>query len=438
MIHLTQHMQIYKKFGLSQGHISLIPAITQKKYLHSPLFRPLITRMGIKELFEGIRNNLRRHDGSLEDRLNYYENKIGKGDTLSPEERREYLENKGIGSLDPQSLTLEEVTSSQGAKRSLLFQWTKSDFLKANPKNLERIPKSLLTKEALINTPRGTNDSVLTNLFRNSKEHIVPKELLNERFLTANSFGQENAKPIGTTILAKLIEAAGARAIPESLKTKEFLLKDPKENYMALVAEKGELFSLPQELITPENLINNKTEENMSILYLVGKHDQLDRLPKEFLSKEVIEENKYYYIEAVTAACNHYNSGVPANIPPELRTKEMLETPIAPNERNAIQAAAIAGRIQSIPPKILANNLFYTNRWSESDRFGGRNVLDLMFGLSKSKLNPKEEEHLGKSFKYLDKKSLEKIETDYPSLKDIVAKKRDNRILKENPETAIA
>jgi hypothetical protein len=87
--------------------------------------------MGIKELFEGIRNNLRRHDGSLEDRLNYYENKIGKGDTLGPEERREYLENKGIGSLDPQSLTLEEVTSSQGAKRSLLFQWTKSDFLKA-------------------------------------------------------------------------------------------------------------------------------------------------------------------------------------------------------------------------------------------------------------------------------------------------------------------
>jgi hypothetical protein len=394
--------------------------------------------MGIKELFEEIKNNLRGHNGSPEDRLNYYEEKIGKGKSLEPEERREYLEGKGIGALDPQSLTLEEVTSSQGSKRSLLFQWTKSDFLKANPENLERIPKSLLTKEALINTPRGTNDNVLTNLFRNSKEHVVPKELLNEKFLTSNNFGQENAKPLTTTILAKLIDVAGVRAIPESLKTKEFLLKDPEENYMALVAEKGELFNLPKELISSKNLINNKSEGGVPILYLIGKHDQLDQLPKEFFSKENLEKNKGHILEAVIEACSHYNSGKAANLPPELKTREFLETPLTLNGKNAIQTAAVAGRIQSIPPKILASNLLYESRWSESDRFGGRTVLDLMFGLSKDKLNPKDEEHLGKSFKYLDKKSLEKIETDYPSLKDIVEKERNNRILKENPETAIA
>lgn len=400
--------------------------------------------MGLTNLFEEIKRNLKRHDGTPEGRLNYYETQLLKGKSLDKDQRREYLEDKGIGVIDPDTLTFEEVVKPLPMRRednegyspnghSLLYLWTTQKYLRHLPNNLEKIPKRFFTKEALLTIQLDTKETVLYNLYRYKIEHLVPEEMKTEEFLTSNRWGKNKPLHVVTTMLGELIEVAGIRAIPEHLRTEEFLMKNRGGNYFTLVATQGDLLKMPQSTITLENLTKNKTVNNESLLHICGKYGQLNDLPQDFYSKDNLKKYKKEFIEALCATCSSTNPSASAkSIPDELLKREFVETPQGDNLPNAIQAAAVAHKIDIIPPKIFADNLFYTNDWSTycSSRGSKGNPLDLLTENGTRPLNPAVIPHFKKVLEHVDRDTLKKIGGSYQMLLPLIKEEQKNRVRK--------
>lgn len=398
--------------------------------------------MGLSNLFEEIKRNLKRHDGTPEGRLKYYETQLLKGKSLDKDQRREYLEDKGIGIIDPDTLTFEEVVKPLPRWRednkgyspnghSLLYLWTTQKYLRHLPDNLEKIPKRFFTKEALLEKQLDTKQTVLYNLYRYKKEHLVPKKIKTEEFLTSNRWNKGKPLHVIQTILGELIEIAGIRAIPEHLRSEEFLVKNRGGNYFTLVATQGDLLKMPESTITLENLTKNKTVNDESLLYVCGKYGQLNDLPKDFYSKENLKKYKKEFVKALCATCSSTNpSATIGSIPEELLEKEFLEAPQGHNLPNAIQTATVANKIDLIPPKIFADNLFHTNEWSTyfSSRGSKGTPLDLLTENGSRPLTPKIIPHFKKVLEHVDKSTLKRIGDNYQTLLPLIKEEQKNRI----------
>jgi len=400
--------------------------------------------MELTNLFEEIKKTLRGHDGTDEGRLKYYEAQLLKGKALDKSQRREYLENKGIGAIDPTTLTFEEIVnplprwreSNEGHwpnGQSLLYLWTTQKYLRHLPDNLEKIPKRFFTKEALLKTQLDTKQTVLYNLYRYKREHLVPEEMKTEEFLTSNRWNKGKPLHVLQTILGELIEVAGIRAVPEDLRTEEFLMENRGGNYFTLVATQGDLLKMPESTITLENLTKNKTVNDESLLYVCGKYGQLNALPKDFYNKDNLRKYKKEFVEALCATCSSTNpSATKESIPKELLTREFLEAPQGHNLPNAIQAAAAAHKIDLIPTKTFADNLFYTNDWSTyfASRGSKGTPLDLLTESGNRPLSPTTVPHFNKVLEHVDKPTLKKIGASYQSLLPLVKEEQKNRIQK--------
>lgn len=406
--------------------------------------------MTLGDLFENIKNSLKGHDGTPEGRLKYYEEQILQGNTgkLNSDEKREYLEAKGIGSIAPKDLNLEEVTKSKMNHRSsidgslvhypsLLFKWTTSSYLRHLPENLEKVPKEFFTEEALLEKQPMSHDTVLTNLYKFNKEHLVPDELKTEEFLTLSK--DPLFKPtLKESILYGLIEVAGIRAIPEGLRTEEFLMKDRKGgNYFTEVISAGDIDKLPKNLITLDNLLNNK-KDDYDMLSIAGKYCQLNSLPKDIYSKENLEKYKYQFVDALCLTCySQYVKRGQEPIPKELLNKDFLTTRIGPNHTNTIEIAAGNNSLHLLPPKIVAEHLMDSLK---NKGRGQKNIIDIISkygGLSPDNLNGKDLKNI---FKYMDKESLSTIQKNYPAVGDILKEMSKEALAKRgvNQELAIA
>jgi hypothetical protein len=398
--------------------------------------------MKLTDFFEEVRDNLRGHDGTHEGKLKYYETQLLKGKSLDNDQKREYLENKGVGNIDPNDLTFEEVVKPLPKWRekkkgyspdghSLLYLWTTQKYLRHLPNNLDKIPRRFFTKEALLEPQSNSKQTVLYNLYRYKKEHLVPEEMKTEEFLTSNRWNKGKPLHVIQTILGELIEVAGIRAIPDNLRTEEFLMKNRGGNYFTLVATQGDLLKMPQSTITLENLTKNKTVNDESLLYICGKYGQLNDLPKDFYNEDNLNKYKKDFIEALCATCSSTNpSATKEGMPKELLTKEYLEAPQGHNLPNAIQAATVANKIDLIPPKIFADNLFYTNDWSTyfASKGSKGTPLDLLTENGSRPLNPKTIPHFKKVLEHVDKTTLKKVEENYQTLLPLIKEEQKRRI----------
>jgi hypothetical protein len=375
----------------------------------------------LRNLFEEIKNNLRGHDGSEQGRLDFYETQISKGRELDKNERREYFENRGVGSIED-----NEVYTPDG--HSLLFLWTTGKYARRLPKNLEKIPKRFFTKDALLEKQQDTKRTALYNLYRYKNEHLVPDKIKAEEFLTSNGKNQNKPTYIGETILAELIEVSGIRAIPENLRTEEFLMKDRGGNYFTLVAEQGDLLKMPQSLVTLENLLNNKSPTDESLLCLTAKYGQLNDLPKDFYSKENLTKYKKEFVEALCVACSSLNpSATKESIPKELLTNEFLDTRLRDDTPNAIEEAARADKLEIIPPKILADSLSNALKLSP-DAPNSVYTLDILTRNKTEELQSDLIPYFKKVLKELDNKSIKKIGEDYATLSPLIIEEQKNRM----------
>jgi hypothetical protein len=398
--------------------------------------------MSFTNLFEEIRNNLRGHDGTSESRLKYYEVQIAKGKSLEAHERREYLENKGIGLLDPNSLTFEEVTkplpkwreTKEGYEpngHSLLYLWTTQKYLRRLPDNLDKIPKKFFTKESLLEKQHDTKQTVLYNLYRYKKEHVIPEEIKTEEFLTSNRWSQNKPAHVIQTILSELIEVSGIRAIPENLRTEEFLMKNRGGNYFTLVASQGDLFKMPPNTITLKNLTENKTTNNESLLYLAGKYGHLNSLPKDFYTEENLTKYRKEFTQALCSACSSLNPATTKeSIPKQLLTKEFLEAPQGDNLPNAIQVATEVHKIDLIPPEIYADNLLKTNQWSSTYFSGQGTPLAILTENGTRELSDEILPHFKKVLKEVDKETLQTIGKNYNVLLPLIKEEQKERFKK--------
>jgi hypothetical protein len=239
---------------------------------------------------------------------------------------------------------------------------------------LEKVPPELITEDILLAKNRNGTPTICCILFNNQLKY-VPKKLLNDQVLSQKDLSGASGYLLAARKVGQFREIPANLITPEKLKegqNKEklwgILIRnkeinhvlpfvenlideaelDDNSSFLHTCATTCELTKIPQNLITKERILKQKTLGKENVIHYAAHYGCLNQIPSEFLTQKTMTMTSNYGETPLHSATD---GGKLDLVPKEFLTQENLEK--EDNWGTVFHKAAINCTFDSFPKEFL-------------------------------------------------------------------------------------